>query len=138
MITSLSIVSCSGGSEGEVKAESTYETTLANLLQAARMESAEVRVAYEWIVPDTCKDKVASLIIGTVTGATNNLETEDYEDTDDLVKVSEKVGHNVYSVRVKRVYLSFIRPGKGQMSEEEILVEDLTPSQKALFDFLNQ
>jgi|GEM_PF-6738574 hypothetical protein len=138
MFASISLVGCSGSSEGEAKAESTDNITLVNLLQAARMESAEVKVIYSTEVPDSCKDKEASLIIGTVSGATNRLVTEDYEDTDDLVDAAGRVGHTVYCERVKRIYLSFIRPGKTKWDEEMILVEDLTPSQKALFDFLNK
>ena len=137
-LIALLCIGCSSGIDGQSKAEPTDKAILANLLKGARMKSAEISIEYEWVVPDSLKDKLANFVTATVGAATNNLKTDDYEDTDDLVEETGKVGNNIYAVRTKRVYLSFVPIGKGDYQKEAILVEDLAPSQKAVFDFLNK
>lgn len=136
----LAILACIGCSESksEVKAENLDQPTFENLLQEARLDKAEICVRYGFIIPDSLKDKAAKLTADIVASASSHMSTSDYEDPEDLVEAAGKETHRLYSVSVKHVYLCFVPTGEKDYNPEYVRYEDLTPSQKKVFDYLNR
>jgi len=136
ILATLTITGCSEKIQNQISIEKTYIDALDALLREAGLKKAEINVRYEQVVPDSMKAQMAKWITETVAAGTSNLSTSDYEDPEDLVEEVSDQAEKIFAVNTKFVYLSFI-PKDGQMYNS-VLCEDLTPSQKRVFDFLNQ
>jgi len=62
-----------------------------------------IRVEYIYEVPDSLSSQMATFIENTVKAATNNLKTDDYEDTDDLVEQTQESAFEIYKRKVIQI-----------------------------------
>lgn len=137
LVAALCFVGCSESKSG-VKDENLNQPTLETLLEEARLDKAEICVRYGFIIPDSLKDKAGKLTADIVAGASSHMSTSVYEDPEDLVEAAGNEARRLYSVSVKHVYLSFVPKGEPDYNTELVLYEDLIPSQKKVFDYLNR
>lgn len=137
LFAALACVGCSN-SNGTVNAEGQNQPSLETLLKEAHLERAEIEVRYVGEIPDSLRERAAKLIADIVAGASSHLSTSDYEDPEDLVEAAGAQAFRLYAVTERHVYLTFVPEGKNENYRRSALYEDLIPSQKKVFDFLNK
>jgi hypothetical protein len=136
LATACTLAGCSNGQADTTTADKTTPATLQAMLEQANLTKAEIHVCYEMVVPDSAKPKMTEWITKTVSAASLHMTGGDYEDPDDLVEEVCDQAKEIFSCKEKINKLVYL--AKGSDSWQYVEYQDLTPSQKKVFDFLNQ
>lgn len=130
------IAGCSSSSGTTPATDQNGPPTLATLLEKARLIDARINILYVREVPDSSRQKMADWITATVAAASSNMSGGDYESPDDLVEEVCDQARSLFAVAQRRPALDIQIKEKGQF--RSVYVEDLTPAEKAVYDYLKQ
>lgn len=125
------------GSKSDADAQS-HSATLETLLEEVGYERAEVYIRYEIVVPDSMRLIMAKWITETVAAASSRMTGGDYEDPEDLVEEVSDQGKKIFGEKREVISLAYVPKGGTYSGREVVGIENFTPQQRKIYDFLAQ